>query len=386
MKQPNFKTPSLPRIDRRIVYFLLSILILLLISNMVILFARGYSFDFKEKRVSRTGIISVSSLPDQASVFLNDRLVTATNNNISNLVPGKYTIKVTKEGYSSWEKQVEVKEEQVVPVDIILFPSVPTLSPVTFTGINNPKNSPDQTKIVYSIRDGDKSGLWVLDLNDRPLIFSRAPKQIAKDDVTYNFSEADYAWAPDSKSVVVELKNKPSTLLLNADSLNRDPLNDITGTIAATRQIWTEEEQTKHTELTRRLTALGQEVASRSTKVVFSPDENRFLSYQDGGNGQTKVIVYDAKPSPDPGVKETTYELPRAKEYYWYSDSRHLLLLEEGSLSIIEKDGTNKATIYSGSFEPSFVFLGPNGDKILLAANFNSVQGDKANLYAISLR
>lgn len=372
-------------INPRLVYFLISTLILILAGNLVILFARGYNFDFQNRSFTKTGIISVRSIPEQASVYINGQLATATNNNIDNLTPGKYQVRVTKDGYTPWEKEVEVKQEVVTPIEIVLFPSVPDLNPITFNGVNNPKFSPDQNKLVYAISNGDKTGLWVLDLSDRPLIFSRDPKQIVKDANGFNFSQGDFSWTPDSKSVVVRLKDRPNVYLLSADQTNRDPFNDITASVATTETTWQEEERTEEKQRISKLPEMGRQIATASARLKFSPDEKRFIAFQKDGEKE-KAVVYDSRPSPDPSVKETTFNLPEAKEYLWLSDSQHIVLVEEGSISIIEKDGTNKSTVYSGVFENSLVFPVNNGTRLLILANFNSAQGKHPNLYSINLR
>ncbi len=379
-------TRNLPTLDRRLIYFVVSLLILFMAGTAVILFARGYNFDFREKTFTKTGIISISSVPTQASVYLNDSLVTATNNTIDNLLPGKYTIKVTKEGYTSWEKEVEVKKEVVTPLEIVLFPSVPDLSPLTFNGVKDPKYSPDQNKIVYGIKNGDKSGLWVLDLSDRPLIFSKDPKQIIKDSGGLNFSDSIFTWAPDSKSIVVKFTDRPEVFLLSSDSLNRDPLNNVSASIAATENTWAEEDKAEEKSRIQNLPEMAQKLATTSGKILFSPDEKRFLTFKETPEKKTKASVYDSKPSPDPTVKEAIFDLPEAKQYFWYPDSQHIVLVEENSISIVEKDGTNKSTIYSGSFDTAFVFPANNGTRLLIAANFNSSLGNRPNLYAINLR
>ena len=169
---------------------LATIILILGVSAILIFQAKGYRFDIKSKKIEKTGIIAVSSVPVGAAVYVNNHLSGATNTNIVNLTPGEYALKVVKEGYLSWEKNIPVVAEMVTPVEITLFPSVPDLRPLTFTGITNPLLSPDGQKIVYALKNGGKSGLWVLDLSDRPLNFSRDPKQIVRDLGSLSFSNS----------------------------------------------------------------------------------------------------------------------------------------------------------------------------------------------------
>src|SRR3990167_10917913 len=88
-----------------------TLLLILSISTFLIFQARGYKLDFKNKKIEKTGIIAISSLPTGAAIYLNEKLVNATNTNLSDLVPGEYQVKVAKEGYLPWEKKVLVEEE-----------------------------------------------------------------------------------------------------------------------------------------------------------------------------------------------------------------------------------------------------------------------------------
>src|SRR3989337_710448 len=83
---------------------LLSILVFCLLIGTTILFVlygRGYRFGFNqgEPQLAKTGILQVASKPTGSQVYINDHLTTATDNAI-NLTPGKYTIKIAKDGYN----------------------------------------------------------------------------------------------------------------------------------------------------------------------------------------------------------------------------------------------------------------------------------------------
>ena len=72
-------------------------------------FARGYQISTNGKiGFMATGIISATSKPKGASVYVNDKLITATDDTI-NLPPDEYTIKIVKDGYLPWQKKIQVK-------------------------------------------------------------------------------------------------------------------------------------------------------------------------------------------------------------------------------------------------------------------------------------
>ena len=88
--------------SRKFLLSISSLLIIVVIAGLAIFFAKGYTFSPKDKKIVGTGILSVSSEPDSASVFIDGHLTTATNATIPSLSPKTYTIKIQKEGFIPW--------------------------------------------------------------------------------------------------------------------------------------------------------------------------------------------------------------------------------------------------------------------------------------------
>ena len=80
-------------------------LIFLALVVVIVALARGYRFNVEDGTLTSTGIISANSLPTGAKIFINDNLAGVTNTNIT-LSPGKYTIRISKEGFTEWKKEV----------------------------------------------------------------------------------------------------------------------------------------------------------------------------------------------------------------------------------------------------------------------------------------
>src|SRR3989344_2808228 len=117
---------------RRFIITVITLIVIAVAAGIAIFIAKGYSFSAKEKRIVGTGIITISSEPDAASVFLDGHLTTATNTTIASLPPKNFTIKVVKEGFIPWEKQILVKEGLVTEVKVTLFPAIPTIYPLSY--------------------------------------------------------------------------------------------------------------------------------------------------------------------------------------------------------------------------------------------------------------
>ena len=91
----------------RILLFLLSLVLVPTATIAVILFARGYRFSLKLQTLQATGLLSATSLPTGASVYINGELKTATDTTL-NLTPGVYQVKIKKDGFAPWGKTLNI--------------------------------------------------------------------------------------------------------------------------------------------------------------------------------------------------------------------------------------------------------------------------------------
>ncbi len=138
----------------------------------IIAFARGYRIDFKQKSLRPTGILAISSSPRAAKIYINDELKGVTNSNIT-LPPGKYVIKIEKEGYTSWNKTVILKGELVFSTDALLFPLNPSLSPLTNLGIVKAVPLDQTERILLFSENGleEKDGIYLFEAGKKHYLF-----------------------------------------------------------------------------------------------------------------------------------------------------------------------------------------------------------------------
>ncbi len=96
---------------RRLVYFIF-ILFFAVSLPLLFLYAEGYKYNFKKGHWQKTGVIFIDTRPQKAvRFFLNGREIDGSSPlRIRNLLPGKYELKLVKDGYKEWIKEVEVKE------------------------------------------------------------------------------------------------------------------------------------------------------------------------------------------------------------------------------------------------------------------------------------
>lgn len=383
------------------------------VSVLLIFYGRGYRFNLSQGSFEPKGLLVANSQPNGAQIYINDKLNSATNTTIT-LEPEWYTVRIEKEGYSPWQKTVRVQGEVVAKTDAVLFPINPSLSPITITGVSNPVVSPDTTKIAFSVSKSNNgsedpfegNGVFVLELTDRPLGATRNTRQLAKNTPSLSFEDATYQWSPTGKQVLVYVNNR--YFLLDTSILNTN-LIDVTQTLKTVYENWNEEEETlKHERLGTLKTDLASVLAQTTANLIWSPDETKIL-YEATGSATIPQIIKPALIGTNPTTEERNikpgqiyvYDIKEDKNFFitdksqlqpspspllWFPTSSHLLLAEEGKISVMDYDATNKVTLYAGPFYDHLVAPWPNGSKIVILTTLNPQPGAKPNLYAINIR
>src|SRR3989338_8406716 len=113
----------MPMLTLRRILFVLFSIIYLLCCPLIILYALGINLSPRsEQNLTKTGIISLSTLPSEAAIYLDNlRFPEKTPAVIRNLVPGEYSIKLILKGYRLWEKIVPVKAETATVLESVLL-------------------------------------------------------------------------------------------------------------------------------------------------------------------------------------------------------------------------------------------------------------------------
>ena len=401
----------------RLVVSLATLIFIGLGAFLVLRFAQGYRLDLKRKTFSSTGILAITSVPEGAQVWIDGKLKTATDDNL-NLTPGDYWVEIKKDGFHPWQKKLIVEEQLVTSAHADLFSTFPDLNALTFTGAVNPVLSPDFQKVVFgtATASAEKQGLWVLNLSDSPLGFSREPRQIVRNGENgRDFAEGDYQWSPDSKQVLATLNEEAINgnqverrFLVETDRLTLEKqlvsLSEIE--LEALLGRWKEEELLRKEEDFNSLPEKLQEALSDNIdSLFFSPDQTKILytatksavipeniiSPLPASNTQpeerqiepNRTYVYDLKEDKNFFILEKQPE-DKFPVFSWFPTSNHIFMVQTDQVELVEYDGDNKIAAYSGQFENSFAFPFPDGKRILILTNIS--RNAPSNLYAVSLR
>lgn len=387
---------------------LIVIIFIISVTYGISFFARGYQISTKGKlSFLATGIISATSRPKAASVYINDRLITATDDTI-NLPPDDYTIKIIKDGYLPWQKNIQIKKELVYQTDTQLFRSAPDLKPITLTGAINPAVSPDGSLVVFSVASASAekdNGLYLLELSDSPVFLAKnLAKQLSSNFPQLNWSQFTFTFSPNSKQILAKNTTNNTNYLINLDA-NTDYKNlyDVTPRLTLIKEEWnTQEQQIINSKIERLPVELQAFISTNSAKnVIYNSDDTKVL-YISQKDGDLKKDIISPPPaqSTQPqsrdikkdnyyvyDLKDDTNFLIGTKDLYnlnWLANSNNLIFIEDQKIQTVEYDNTNKNTLFAGNFNKDAVYTWLDGNKIItLIAPYNNAQ---ENLYSISIR
>lgn len=397
----------------RVAVFLLTLIVVGAFGLLASLYARGYRFDTKNFKFSPNGLLVAETDPSGAQIFINGDLKNATDTTIS-LSPGMYDVEFKKEGYISWSKRLEIQKEIVTEAIAHLFKSIPSLTPVSFAGSITPVASADFGRIAYAVplaNGSGNEGLWVIDTVNLPLGFSREPRQVTDGDL----ANATWIFSPDGRQIL--LTTQTGVYVLDAGTFT--PQRERVNIATQKEDLLAEWEEKNDLKLAAQLKSVHPEIADilvRKAKLLtFSPDETKVLfqansdatipsgvvkelpgastQRQERDIKEGRTYVYDIKEDRNFLISEAEVQIgnwnleivnsiPRLA---WFSTSSHLVLAEEGKVTIMDYDGINRQVVYSGAYTSPFAFPILSSDRILILTNLGAID-TLPNLYAVTIK
>lgn len=376
--------------------------LIIVITYLITNYAKGYRLNL-QKGISfqSTGILSATSKPKASSVYINDHLVTATDDTI-NLSPGEYEIKILKDGYTPWQKKIILKKETVFQTDAHLFRTVPDIRSITLSGAINPTVSLDNSKIIYAVASASASknnGLYQYDLTDNLLPLSKnQPKQIATNFHNLDWSKFEFQFSPDNKEIIATSPINHISYLINLEEpIVYQKLQDITLNKNIILETWKTTESAQIQENFKKLPAVFKTIISTdSAKNILFSNENDKVLYLANSDYQLENNLIPLPPNQSTQKQQrqlkkdiyyvyclkedTNYEIgPKSNVInpLWLAGSNNIIYIDKNKIDIIEYDGTNKNTLFNNKFQSNFVTAKSDGSEIIIVDN---------NLYALNIR
>ena len=393
-----------------------SLLIILSVASIVVsgtflisIFARGYRLDTNNGslKFKVTGLLSATSKPKSAGVFINNLLVTATDDTI-NLTPGSYQIKISKEGYLPWTKNIQIQPELVYQADAQLFRQSPDLKLITQGKIINPTISPDSTKIIYAIAStsaqSKDNGLYLLELSELPLLMSKNSQRLLSLNLPYlDWSKFSFQFSPNSKQVLATSKTNPNAYLFSIDQpLNSKNLFDVSFQLSRIKEDWQNtQKQITQGKIEKLPPEIKAVIATNSAILSYNTNENKLL-YQASESAKLSPNIITPPPTQSTQPQQRTlkkdsyyiYDLKDDTNFLigdtsmsqisWIPYSDSLLYVQNNNLNIVEYDATNYQNIYTGYLPPSITLPTPDGYRLIISVVTS--KNTTENLYSITIK
>jgi len=383
-------------------FFATIVFLIFAITYLITFYAKGYRINLKEGiNFNATGILSVTSKPKTASVYINGHLVSATDDTI-NLPPGEYDIKIMKDGFTPWQKHIILKKETVIQADAHLFRIIPDIRAITLTGAINPSLSPDGSKIIYAVASASASknnGLYQYDLAGNILPLGKnQPKQIAPNFYNLDWSKFKYILSPDGEELLISSINTNISYLVNLnETITLSKLKDVTLNKTIIIESWKNTENNQIVENLKKLPNVFKNFVSTSSaklsslslsddkflylaqadflldKNIISPPPGQSTQLQNRQIKKGLYYVYDIK-------DDTNFLIGNESEIgspFWLSGSNSIVFNQNNTIKAIDYDGTNLHTFYSDKFEGNFIAAKTDGNELIILRD---------NLFALSIR
>ncbi len=193
------------------------------ITIFIIIVAKGGKVT--ENGIEQTGIIKINSNINDITVYVDGQKVNLKDKNIENLSKGEHNIKITKTGFTSWEKSVIVEEGIVKKIYVNLFPEKLSLKQVTNSNVDNVFFSPNGNYVFYVVKDSKNeknNGIWKLKLTQNTFnLTENKPEKIRNlTDKLLKIFNNNYniIISPDNKRYIIS--NEDTKLIFNSSNDN----------------------------------------------------------------------------------------------------------------------------------------------------------------------
>lgn len=194
-----------PPFHRRILPWIFTI-VFLVSAPALVFYTSGYRWNPKKEKIERNGTLIIDSTPDGARIWLNGRDSGETTPvTMQNVAPGHYDIKVELDGYSTWEKRLDVYPEYVTFANTIKLWKSSQPVPFTSQNISLLEASPNGSFLAGLVTATSSSDLFIWE-PDGSLRTHRTFTEHLSPTSQLN-------WSPDSRAILVE---SPTTTGMDA--------------------------------------------------------------------------------------------------------------------------------------------------------------------------
>jgi len=191
-------------------------------------------------------------------------------------------------------------------------------------------------------------------------------------------------FSPDGNSLLATISTPTYELiyLLKTDTLNTNPQN-VTLTLTSVRKDWTILKSQQDQKFAASLPNASRKfILEHFASTKLSPEGDKLLYT---ASSSATMPLFKTPPLPSTNSTPETrnliagttyvYQIKEDKNYLlyqptadeispsfiWHPSSAHVVFVQNKRIFAMEYDGGNKTTLYSGPFDPNFLFTWPDG-------------------------
>ena len=184
---------------------LLSILAFLALSGPLLLYTFGYRFSLSNFDIHKTGGVFAHTNPSGTNITINDTQRTTSyltgNAFIQNLRPGSYTAEITRKGYQTWEKTIDVEPQTVIELFPVLMPNTPVIIALQTASSTRMSASPNASILILHQEKNSRHLYEFFDPETRVPLLMNTPSQTLMASVPPN---AHWRWNAEEMEAVIE--------------------------------------------------------------------------------------------------------------------------------------------------------------------------------------
>jgi len=366
----------------RTILFFICLFLFFLITPFIVLYSQGYRIDWNLKRIIKTGGFYFKVWPEGAQVFIDGKFQKKTgflSNSvyINNLTPKEYKVEIKKEGFQTWQKNLEIKENWVTNSDIvILIPENPK-----FVNLSQKVEgfffSPDQRKLI--IKEDNNKG-WNLKIIEFPSFPNQ--EKYPENNLFSGFQSADVElldlkFSQDSNRILLTTKEKENArywileLQFPLQEQTPDDLISLDFLGNETEEVSFNPQDIQKIFFIRKTSLFNANIV---TKIVdLNPLLKNVISYEISGSDLFRIssdgflFKTDLAGGNEEKLNSDPFPLKKDGKYQIYIKSPYFFLKEDEVLYILKPDSTSFEKI---SEPVSDVKFSPDGKKMLYFNNY----------------
>ncbi|NCF75473.1 MAG: hypothetical protein GWO87_03240 [Xanthomonadaceae bacterium] len=231
-------------------YFYACVTIFFILSVIILYYSFGYKYSIEDKKTVQIGAIVVKTEPKKSEIYINGKLfknnllvnLLSDYTKIENLSPKTYNVKVEKNNYFSWEKNIEVEGGYITELkNIVLLKNnyknkILLNGIIASTGLNNIRVSNDKNKIAYQKIDEEKLNISIFDIKDNKQKIVINPDILSLEKCRdYNFD--NIIWSNDDTKIILRVNCDGNYSRYLIDLKNKNRIYKLDAILNPTRKI-----------------------------------------------------------------------------------------------------------------------------------------------------